>query len=184
MPYIFMFLATGIMCLTNENLLNVIPGHPIISFLVLAFGAMVLAYLIMLLALIGSAFSMFCCTFILGTAFISIINAIRPDSIQYFILLTVIFSAFALPLCFLSLKAGIGRIRIPWLSCIVAGILNALSAALYIEIIIEAWDSTPMPRNSTTIGKVVLYIVFAVVFIGAFVLTIHFRDELEDLTSD
>lgn len=202
MPYLFMFFATVWMCVSRESLQNVIPGHPILSFLVLAFGTMVLTFLIMFLALIGTAFSAFCCMFILGLVYVTIVAAIEPDSVQYFILLTVIFSAFSLPLCYINLKSGVGGIRIPVLSCIVAGILNANTVAFYILIIREAWEECHLTKGEIVIeekilnnsyweyilgefngfasvpGAVVFYIAFAVICLGAFVLTIIFREKL------
>ena len=198
MAYPFMFIVTGIMCLMYESLQNVIPGHPILSFLVLACGTMILTFLILRLTLIGAAFSALCCMFILCTVFMMIMGAIEPDSVQYFILLTVVFSAISLPLCFLNLRSGNGCIRIRGLSCIVAGILNALTAATYILVIRGTWEDyrfsqggiviedkilgdiigTPMGFVSLP-GAVAFYIVFAVLCLGTFVATIIFRDKLD-----
>ena len=207
MPYIFMFFATFVLCIAYESLQNVIPGHPIISFLVLAFGAMVLTFLISLLSLIGSAFSAFCCMFLLGCLFVVIIQSIKPDSMQYFILLAVIFSAISLPLCFINLTSGFGATGIPGLSCIIAGILNAHTAAFYILTIEEAWSECPFPKgefviqdkilNNTylvafygrlgfrsVLGAVMFYIIFAAGFLGAFVATIILRDRIRALEKE
>lgn len=201
MAYPFVFFATVWMCVSHESLQNVIPGHPILSFLILACGAMVLTFLFLQLSLIGPAFSAFCCMFILGLVYVTIVAAIGPDSVQFFILLTVIFSAISLPLCLMNLSSR-GEIRIPWLSCIVAGILNAHTAAFYILIIREAWGESPFPKGDIVIeekilnnsyweyilgefdgfasvsGAVMFYIVFSAICIGAFVLTIIKRDKL------
>lgn len=204
MAYPFMFIATGILCSMYESLQNVIPGHPILSFLVLACGAMVLTFLIMRLTLIGTAFSALCCMFILCVVFQIIMNAIKPDSVQYFILLTVIFSVISLRLCYLNLRFDTGRIRIRGVSCIVAGILNALTTALYILIIRGTWedyrfsqggivvedkilydsivgDIVGAPRGFASVpGAVAFYIVLAGICLGAFVATIIFRDKMND----
>lgn len=208
MAYPFMFIATGMMCLTYESFQNVIPGHPLLSFLILECGAMVLTHLIMLLSLIGAAFSSFCCMFILGIVFQMIMSSIEPDSVQYFILLVVIFSAISLPLCFLNLIFNDGRWSIPRLSCIVAGILNAHTAAFYILIIRDTWEMSPFPTgNSNNIipdkilynsylgdiigapsgfasipGAVAFYIVFTVICFGAFVATFIFRERLNHIS--
>lgn len=200
MVYPFMFIATGLMCLIYESLQNVIPGHPVLSFLVLACGMMVITFLIMQLELIGPALSALCCMFILCLAFGMIMNTIKPDSVQYFILLTVIFSAISLPLCFANLTNGSGRVYIRGLSCIVAGILNALTSALYILIIRSAWGECSFLQDSFVIkdkivydsilgdifggfasvpGAVAFYIVFAVICLGTFAATIIFRDKLD-----
>lgn len=196
MAYPFMFIATGIMCLANKSLQNVIPGHPILSFLVLACGAMVLTFLIMQLVLIGSAFSALGCMIILSVLFYTIMCAIQPDSVQYFILLTVVFSAISLPLCYLNLSWDSGRIHIRGLSCIVAGILNAYTAAFYITTIGSAWEECPISQGNILIenkilddsivanflmfpssfasvpGAVMFYIILAVICLGAFAATI------------
>ena len=196
MAYPFMFIVTIFMCLSHKSLQNVIPGHPILSFLVLAFGAMVLTFLIMRLALIGSAFSAFCCMFILGLLYAIIVVAIGPDSVQYFILLTVIFSAISLPLTALNLISSIGGFLIPGLSYIVAGVINAHTAAFYILIIIDVWQECGFQKGDIVIedkflnhsywayifgdflefasvpGAVMFYIVFAAVCLGAFAATI------------
>ena len=200
--YPFMFIATGIMCSMYESLQNVIPGHLVLSFLVLACGVMVLTFLIMRLRLIGTAFSALCCMFILCFLFQMIMGAIEPNSTQYFILLTVIFSAISLPLCFFNLRFDTGCIHIRGLSCIVAGILNALTAAVYILVIKGAWEDYRFSQGGIVIadkilynsflgdiigapsgfasvpGAVMFYIVFAVICLGAFVATIIFRDKL------
>lgn len=200
--YPFMLIVTGILCSMYESLQNVIPGHPILSFLVLACGAMVLTFLIMRLALIGAAFSALCCMFILCVVFQIIMNAIKPDSVQYFILLTVIFSVICLTLCYFNLAWDSGCIYISGLSCIVAGILNTLSAAFYILIIRGIWEEYCIPNGGIVIedkilydsivgdivgaprgfasvpGAVVFYIVFAVICIGVFVATVVFRDTI------
>lgn len=204
MAYLFIFIITGIMCLSHESLQNVIPGHPILSFLVLAFGAMVITFLIMRLILIGAAFSALCCMIILDIVYEMILNAISPDSVQYYILLTVIFSAISLPLCFFNLRCDTGCIHIRGLSCIVAGVLNALTAAQYILIIRCTWEDYCSPQGSLVIedkilydsflgdifgaprgfasvpGAVIFYIVFAAICLGAFAATIIFRDKLTD----
>ena len=209
MAYPFMFIATGLMCIIYESLQNVIPGHPLLSFLVLACGAMVLTFLIMLLELIGPAFSAFCCMLMLCLVFGMIMNAIKPDTVQYFILLTVVFSVISLPLCFFNLTSGGGHVYIPGLSCIVAGILNALTAALYILIIRSAWGECSFPRDSIVIedqilhdsilgdifggvpggfasapGAVVFYIVFAMICLGTFVATIICREKIKQLSKE
>lgn len=202
MAYPFMFIITGAMCLSHKSLQNVIPGHPILSFLVLAFGAMVLTFLIMRLVLIGAAFSALCCMMILHIVYEMILNALRPDSVQYYILITVIFSAISLLLCYLNLCSDWGCIHIRGLSCILAGILNALTAAQYILIIRVTWEDYCSPQGSLVIedkilydsflgdtfgaprgfasvpGAVVFYIVFAAICLGAFAATIIFRNEL------
>lgn len=203
MAYPFMFIAAFMMC----PIFNVIPGHPILSFLlsflIVECGAMVLTHLIMLLTLIGAAFSALCCMFLLGIVFLVIMTIIGPDSVQYFILLTAIFSAISLPLCFLNLIFDGGRRSIPGLSCIVAGILNAHTAAIYILVLRGAWEVSCFPKSDIVIedkilynsylggiidtpfkfasvpGAVVFYIVFAVICLGAFVATILFRKKWE-----
>ena len=208
MAFPFMFFATGIMCLLLESFQNVIPGHPILSFLVLECGAMVLTHLITLLTLIGAAFSALCCMFILSSVFTIITDSIELDSLQYFILLTVIFSVISLPLCFLNLIFDGGRWSIPGLSCIVAGIMNALTAALYILAIRNAWVVYRLPQGGFVVedkivndsilgefvtspsgfasvpGAVMFYIVFAVICLGAFVATIIFREKLDQLSKE
>lgn len=199
--YLFMLIATGIMCLIFENLQNIIPGHPILSFLILACGAMVLTFLIMQLELIGSAFSALCCMFLLCLLFGVITDALEPDSVQYYILLTVIFSAISLPLCYINLEWDSGRIYIRGLSCIVSGILNTLTSAIYILAIRISWQNCRFPQGDIVIedkilhsllediielppgfasvpGAVVFYIVFSVICLGAFVATIIFRKKL------
>jgi len=200
MAYPFMFIATGIMCLTYKSLQNIIPGHPILSFLVLVCGVMVLTFLIMRLTLIGAAFSALCCMFMLCFLFQMIMGAIKPDSTQYFILLTVIFSVISLPLCYINLSFDSGCIHIRGISCIVAGILNALTAAFYILVIRGAWEDYRFSQGGIVIedkilynsflgdivgaptgfasvpGAVMFYIVFAVICLGAFVATIIFLD--------
>lgn len=204
MAYLFMFLATGVLCLFYENLQNVIPGHPILSFLVLACGSMVLTFLIMRLVLIGAAFSALCGMFMLCVLFQMIIRAIKPDSTQYFILLTVIFSVICLPLCFFNLYFDTGCIYIRGLSCIVAGILNVLTSAFYVLVIRWAWEEYCPPQGGFVVedkilyesivgdffgtprgfasvpGAVIFYIAFAVICLGAFVATIIFRDKLKN----
>lgn len=203
--YPFMLIATGLLCMYKESLQNVIPGHPILSFLVLAFSAMVLTFFIMQFTLIGPAFSALCCMFILGVVFHAIMNAIKPDSVQYYILLTVVFSAISLPLCLNNLFSNSGMINIPWFSCIVAGILNTLTSVIYIMVIRITWEGYRFPQNDYVIkdkilyesflgdffggpsgfasvpGMVIFYIVFAAVCLGAFVATIIFRDEIVEL---
>ena len=204
MAFPFMLIATGIMCMANESLQNVIPGHPILSFLVLACGAMLLTFWITRLTLIGSAFSALCCMIILSFVFQMIMDAIEPDSKQYYILLTVIFSAISFVLCYLNLRFDTGCIRIYGLSCIVAGIMNALTAALYILIIRCTWEEYCIPSGGIIVedkilydsivgdivgaprgfvsvpGAVAFYIVLAGICLGAFVATIIFRDQIND----
>lgn len=204
MVYPFMFIVTGIMCMEHESLQNVIPGHPILSFLIMACGAMVLTFLITQLTLIGTALSALCCMFILSVVYQIIVNAIKPDSVQYFILLTVIFSAISLGLCYLNLRYETGRIRIRGVSCIVAGILNMLTAALYILIIRGRWEDYRFsqggivvedkilydsivgeffgaPRGFASVpGAVAFYIVLIGICLGAFVATIIFRNDMND----
>ena len=200
--YPFMFIVTGIMCSTFESLQNVIPGHPILSFLVLVCGVMVLTFLLMRLALIGASFSALCCMFILCVVFMLIVYAIKPDSVQYFVFLTVIFSAICLPLCYINLACDSGSIYIKGISCSVAGILNALTAGTYVLTIRGVWeeyyfsqrsviiedkilydsvvgDIFGVPRGFASVPEaVVFYIVFAMICIGAFVATIIFRNKL------
>lgn len=199
--YLFMFIATGLMCMGFESLQNIIPGHPILSFLVLACGAMVMTFLIMQLSLIGPAFSALCCMFLLCVVFGMITGALEPDSVQYFILLTVIFSAISLPLCYINLKWNSGRLCIRGVSCIVAGVLNTLTSAIYILGIRVSWQNCRLPQGDIVIedkilnrllediielppgfasvpGAVVFYIIFTVICLGAFVATIILRDKL------
>lgn len=202
MAYPFMFIFTGIMCLSNKSLQNVIPGHPMLSFLVLACGAMVLTFLLRQFVMVGAAFSALCCMIMLCVLFALIMYYIKPDSVQYFILVTVIFSAIAFPLCFYNLRSGCGHIQIRWISCIVAGMLNVLTAALYILVIRNTWEAYRFPEGNFGVedkilqdsivgrfvapqgfasasGEVVFYIVLAAICLGAFGATIIFRDKID-----
>lgn len=203
MIYPFMFLATIAMCVSSEPLQNVIPGHPLLSFLVVACGVMVLTFLIMQLDLIGSAFSALCCMILLCAVFEVILSFTRPDSVQYYILVTVIFSAICIPLCLANLKNGSGGVGIKGVSCTVAGILNVITVAIYILIIKTGWEvfcvpegtlvieSTflensflgeleffPIPEFASMPGAVTFYIVLAVICIGVFAASIIFRNRL------
>ena len=206
MVFPFMFIVTGIMCLTYENFQNVIPGHPILSFLILECGMMVITHLISLLTLIGSALSALCCMFILSGVFAVITDFIELDSLQFFIFLTVIFSVISLPLCFINLIFDGGRWSIPGLSCIVAGILNALTSAFYILAIRRTWEVYCFPQGGIVVedkilydsivgdifgtpmgfasvpGAVAFYIISAVICLGAFMATIIFREKLTQLS--
>lgn len=202
MAYPFMFIFTIIMCLSNKSLQNVIPGHPMLSFLVLACGAMMLTFLLGQFVMVGAAFSALCCMIMLCVLFALIMYYIKPDSVQYFVLVTVIFSAIAFPLCFYNLRNGSGRIQIRWISCIVAGILNMFTAALYTLVIRSMWEDYRFPEGNFGVedkilqdsivgnlvapkgfasasGEVVFYIVLAAICLGAFVATIIFRDKID-----
>lgn len=210
MVYPFMFFFTFIMCLSYESFQNVIPGHPIVSFLVLECGAMVLTHLISLFTFIGAAFSALCCMFILSGVFTLILDSLEPDSLQYCILLIVIFSAISLPLSFINLIFDGGRWSIPGLSYIVAGILNALTSAIYILAIRSAWEVYCTTKGDLPIvedkilsnsflgdifggvpggfasapGAVVFYIVFAMICLGTFVATIICREKIKQLSKE
>lgn len=209
LAYPVMLFATAMIWQKYDFLQNLIPGHFIISLLVLECGAVILTFLIMLLKLIGPAFSTLGCMFMLCFILEMVRLAVKPDSVQFFVLIAVIYSAITFTLCYITLTSKIvvdglevPRTEIPVLSWIVAGLLNAFSAALYIMEIRGVWEDYRFPQGDYVVedkiltnsilgdicggpcgfasvpGAVVFYIVFAVVCLGAFCVTFICRKDL------